>query len=700
MWTMPGVRLAVAMAVGLAISALLTAAALIQPRYSELLTDEGPIVLQDAQGQAIGAIAAHPTPGGTPHAIETADLTPEPDTIGSYSEQAEFFARQDSLAAWAVWAEQQDVPIIDGFGTIRPAALTAARGLPFEFWMQMAVGFTVFMISAWIWAMQPRALPNMLFGIAGAGLWIAAATAAIYSTRWLALPSALFLPLANINGFGAATYGAAMICLFLVYPVRLAGNWLLLAVAAFFTGWYVLGLFDRLGAPSNEVPLLTATEMLLILLLVVAQFFRSRKDPLQRAAIRWVGVSTLIGSGLFISLAVLPLVIGRAPLIDQSYAFAFFLIVHLGVAFGLRRGALFQSEQWAINLLRAASFGFLLVLVDVVLIALLGSIGSAAVLTCLLLLPFFYLPWRSFMQRWLTGNTSAEHLLEAAAHIALIEDSGQRAADWQGLLTRTFSPLQITPVPPSASSEGKVAIIQDGVGLQIPATMGCPALEMHYKANGTRLFQARDRQLSERLVGLVGSLRQEYDAFKQGEASERSRISRDLHDDLSARLMSGLALDDIGQLKAVLRSSLAEVRAIVSAEEGGPGRVADVLADSRAEAAERLEAAGMSLNWPILDAPGWLGPAQQKSLSSVLREIVTNSIRHSGGTLLSVQARVEGGRLYVVADDDGDRFDGTLRQGNGIRNMGARMAAIGGYFDCAGRIGAGFRISFNLPLAR
>lgn len=685
-WTMPGVRLSAAIAIGLAFAALMIVIAMAQPRFAPQLEGGERLVFNGGAGPTIQ--------------IEATDLAPEPDNIDSYSEQKHFFARQDDFVR-SLAGERQGhgaAPHIARGGAEASAPLAVSYRLPFEFWMQLGVGLAVFVISAWIWAVRPRAQPNRLFGITGVGLGIAASAAAIYSTRWLALPTSLFVPLANMNGFGAITYGAAMICLFLVYPVRVASNRVLVAVALVFASWFLLGLLDRLGSPLFETPLATAVQMLLILLLVLVQFFRSRKNPLQRAAIRWVGLSTLIGAGLFISMAVLPVVLGAEPLIDQSYAFAFFLIVHLGVAFGLRRNALFQTEQWSITMLRAVSFGFLLILVDVLLITLLGSIGSATVLTFLLLLPFFYLPWRGFMQRWLMGDVSVEYLLEGVAHTALIDNEDERCRQWESLFTRAFSPLQI--MRERGVDHDNVMIVEDGIGLYIPPAMGCPPVSVRYKANGTRLFQTRDRQLSERLVALASSLKQEQDAFKQGVKSERSRISRDLHDDLSARLVSGLAVDDPDELKAVLRSSLAEVRNIVSAEEGDRAKLADVLADSRAEAAERLEASGMTLYWPISDAPGWLEPAERKTLTSVLREIVTNAIKHSGGTRLSVQVKVDEGRIYVVSDDDGQRFNGTMRQGNGIRNMSARLAAVQGYFDYSGRAGTGFRVSFNLPLAR
>ena len=200
------------------------------------------------------------------------------------------------------------------------------------------------------------------------------------------------------------------------------------------------------------------------------------------------------------------------------------------------------------------------------------------------------------------------------------------------------------------------------------------------------------------VIDLASSLKRQQEAFKQGVSTERSRISRDLHDDLSARLVSGLMLDDPGELKAVLRASLAEVRTIVSTEESGSGQLIDVLADSRAEAAERLEAAGIELSWPVTDISGHMSPQSQKALASVLREIVTNVIKHSGAGRLSVRTRLENERLYLVASDDGVNFNGTLKQGNGLKNMRARLAGIDGYFDFDGNEGSGFRVSINVPV--
>ncbi|MEH6759102.1 MAG: hypothetical protein V7676_16555 [Parasphingorhabdus sp.] len=692
-FAMPGILLSIVISFGFLASLAAFIAAFSQHRFSEqLVVSEQGVVLQNAKGQIIGR---SPRIGPRAQEIEPADLTQEPDVMESYDQQHRFTARQD---AFAEILRSQKILSITVNESAHAIGLTPEKIMPFEFWLQMLVGFAGFVVSAWIWALQPKRLPNQLFGLVGVCLWLAATCAAIYSTRWLALPTDLFAPLSALNALGSIGFGIALICLFLIYPIRLVKNYLLILVSIPILGLYVLGQLNLLGEPANETPLLTAIEMLAILVLVVIQFIKSRGRPLDMAAIRWVGVSTLIGSGLFICMAIIPVLLDAEPLVNQSYAFAFFLIVHLGIAFGLKRQNLFESELWAITMFKAVSVGILLIAVDVALVALLGSLSGATVLTMLLILPFFYLPWRSMVQRWLFQATPIEDLLEEVAHVALIDNASDRSAKWQEILQQAFTPLVIETSLDGNSKGQLVEIEEQGVMLHIPTVAGCAPLSLRYKNKGTRLFQKRDRQVAARMIDFLSSLKRQQEAFADGVTSERGRISRDLHDDLSALLMSGLNSDNPDDLKSVLRSSLAEVRMIVSAEVGDTRLLADILADSRAEAADRLEASGIALNWPIVAASGILMPQPQKALTSILREMVTNVIKHSEATEMQVKTRLENGTIYIVASDNGKGASAGKRQGNGLNNIRVRLTVLGGNFDYGDLDPTGFRTSIALPV--
>ena len=692
-FAMPGILLSIVIFLGFLATLSAFIVAFSQPRFSQqLVVSEHGVILQNADGEKIGSA---PRIGPGEVEIEPADLTPEPDVMERYEQQYRFAERQDRFAD--ILRNSDSVTVVTNDAE-REIKLRPNDVMRFEFWLQILVGIAGFIVSAWIWALQPKRLPNVLFGLVGFCLWLSATCAAIYSTRWLALPTDLFRPLSALNALGSIGFGIALICLFLIYPIRLVQNRFLILVAIPIVVLYLLGQLDLLGKPANETPLLTAMEMLAILVLVVIQFIKSRGRPLDMAAIRWVGVSSLIGSGLFICMAIIPVLLGAEPLINQSYAFAFFLIVHLGVAFGLKRQNLFESELWAITMFKAVSVGLLLIAVDVALVALLGSLSGAAVLTMLLILPFFYLPWRSMVQRWLFQTTPIEDLLEEVAHVALISNVNDRCAKWQEILQQAFTPLAIEPAPVGSGDAECVAIEEQGIMLHIPAAAGCAPLALRYKNKGTRLFQKRDRQVAARMIDFLSSLKRQQQAFADGVTSERGRISRDLHDDLSALLMSGLNSDNPDDLKSVLRSSLAEVRMIVSAEVGDTRLLADILADSRAETADRLEASGIALNWPISEIAGMLTPQPQKALTSIIREMVTNVIKHSGATEMQVQTRLENGVIYIVASDNGRGFSAGKGQGKGLSNIRTRLAALGGNFDFGDLDPKGFRTSIALPV--
>jgi hypothetical protein len=61
---------------------------------------------------------------------------------------------------------------------------------------------------------------------------------------------------------------------------------------------------------------------------------------------------------------------------------------------------------------------------------------------------------------------------------------------------------------------------------------------------------------------------------------------------------------------------------------------------------------------------------------------VSNVIRHSGGTSLAIAIASDGKRIRLTIEDDGRGFDtDAIRTGNGLANMAARAAGLGGAVD-------------------
>jgi signal transduction histidine kinase len=116
-----------------------------------------------------------------------------------------------------------------------------------------------------------------------------------------------------------------------------------------------------------------------------------------------------------------------------------------------------------------------------------------------------------------------------------------------------------------------------------------------------------------------------------------------------------------------------------------------VLADVRFESVERLTAAGIKVDWPVVDVGHHvLGGGERDALTAFLRETTSNVLRHAGATSVQVvtvcEQAPDGGRLHLRVRDDGRGLpDGLASVNDGIANLHARAAALGGVASVVSR---------------
>jgi signal transduction histidine kinase/ligand-binding sensor domain-containing protein len=84
----------------------------------------------------------------------------------------------------------------------------------------------------------------------------------------------------------------------------------------------------------------------------------------------------------------------------------------------------------------------------------------------------------------------------------------------------------------------------------------------------------------------------------------------------------------------------------------------------------------------------------------VVKEAVNNSAKHAQATEVELRVAAEGRVMIIEVSDNGLGFapDAAGQKGNGLRNMAARMAEIGGQFDVRSAPGKGTTICTRLPL--
>lgn len=631
-------------------------------------------------------------------ALEPDDLVDEPDTLDTYATYRRVLERQGELRdrllqpQVALGLAGPDGAMVE---TVAPAPRRPLGSLPPAFWLQMFAGVSGFLIGAWVWSLRLRELSGWLMAIGGAGLLVMIFPAAIYSTRELALDPVLFRWLAATDHFGALTFGVAMVALFYIYPHRLVPSAALLALAALIgatwiadTAWIV---FD--GPPFGfHLPALIL--MLLFFPAAVMQYRMTRDDPVTRAALRWFALSVCFGAGSFISLIVLPNVLGLEPALAQAPAFLLFIIVYGGVAIGVARYRLFELEGWAFGVLFYVAGALLLVLLDAFLIFVLALDRVPALGLSLMAVALLYLPLRDMLHRRIVAR-AVDHgaLFQQTVGVALAPPGTDQNARWAALLRQAFNPLRIE-VAGAAEAPAGPAIRDDGLSLALPAIGEIRPVTLGYAHAGRKLFSHDDRKLARELCMMLDHAIRSRQAREDGISEERARISRDMHDNIGAKLLSALHSTGEGRKNAMIRDALTDFRTIINNAFGTARPLDETLAELRIETTERLEAAGIDLVWETDDGnDATMPPAIAQTLCSIVREAVSNVIRHSGASEVAVNVACRDGQVSVAIADNGRGIgDGDDGSGNGLANMRGRIDALGGAFE-VGRADPGTRLS-------
>lgn len=651
----------------------------------------------------VGAVLATLRGGSAPSLPLVADdIIAEPDILGTYAKYESFLTRQSRLAA-AIYHDQVEIALADGRRfELRPAERPLSD-LPADFWVQLVTGAGSLLIAGWVFAVRPREWAPRLFLISGFAMIASAHAAAIYSSREIALPADLFRVLSILNYAGSLSFGGTATALFLLYPRELVRPSQLLILPAVLVPIMlcdVAQVFESMMMVHYAPP---AAEMVLIITFVVVQWFMTRRDAAARAALRWLGLTISLGASAFIVLIAAPALIGAEPVLSQGYAFGFFLLIYVGVALGMRRYQLFAIGEWSFRVLFFGGAVLMMLLLDGALIYFLHLEQTSSFGIALLLVGFLYLPLRDYVWRRTVARQrmSEAELFRAAADVAFTVSSGDRAARWREMLVRLFDPLEILAV---AEKVPRARLLSDGTEMLLPATAGGPALLLRHPFGGKSLFSPTHLGLMRQMGHLMTHAESSRNAYERGVAEERTRVSRDLHDDVGARLLSGLHRTDIGETRKILREAIADIRTIAGALAGDRLPLSAVVADLRHETAQRIEAAGLALDWPVKldddeDVEIMVDYGVYRNFVSALREIVSNTLRHAGASRLRVIITWSTERLDARIEDDGIGLRKGAGGGNGLRNIAARIAEIGGRIDFPATP-RGTAVAITLPLRR
>lgn len=182
--------------------------------------------------------------------------------------------------------------------------------------------------------------------------------------------------------------------------------------------------------------------------------------------------------------------------------------------------------------------------------------------------------------------------------------------------------------------------------------------------------------------------------------AERERIARDLHDILGHTLsvivlkseLAGKlaehdpqrAKNEIQEVERIGREALQEIRLAVKGYQGS-GLTAEL---ARAKVA--LDAAGIKLN--LTNQLPELSPAIDATTTMLLREAITNIVRHSRAKKVDISMFQTDKNHILTIHDDG--VGGEAPEGTGLTGMRERLRSIGGTLQRDGKQGTCLTATF------
>jgi len=199
--------------------------------------------------------------------------------------------------------------------------------------------------------------------------------------------------------------------------------------------------------------------------------------------------------------------------------------------------------------------------------------------------------------------------------------------------------------------------------------------------------------------------------------AERSRIARDLHDDLGSSLTEISVLASSGQTRHIsaehqpglFQAIGAKARGLISAldvivwavdpEDNSLQSLADYLSGYADDFFSHTNI-NCRFKVPVSFPPVTLEGRLRHELLMAVKEGLNNIVRHSEATEVEFRMAMADACLEIVVADNGKGIEHAVEgNGHGLKNLSSRLEKIGGNCTVESRYGGGTIVKFHVPLA-
>jgi signal transduction histidine kinase len=223
-------------------------------------------------------------------------------------------------------------------------------------------------------------------------------------------------------------------------------------------------------------------------------------------------------------------------------------------------------------------------------------------------------------------------------------------------------------------------------------------LELRSSQARLRASYERIRLLGWRLIG--------------AQDTERARIARELHDDISQQLaVLSIELDRLGSDSAQPFSAkrLSQIRETAQGISTSVRELTHQLHPARLQVMGlvagldslrcNLSPPHVSIDFCHRDVPDEIDPHIALCLFRVAQEALANAVKHSGARHIRVELAGALSRVTLTITDDGSGFDvdGVPNAGLGLISMRERVESIGGVLELHAAPAAGTRLRVTVP---
>lgn len=185
-------------------------------------------------------------------------------------------------------------------------------------------------------------------------------------------------------------------------------------------------------------------------------------------------------------------------------------------------------------------------------------------------------------------------------------------------------------------------------------------------------------------------------------AALRTKISSDLHDDVGS-ILTGLSMqsqvmarsardqqkEQLNELSELSRDAMDRMRDIVWAIDNRKDKYENLVDRMRAFAERNLDKDKMTYEFLTKDIQGrkFIAPDKRQAVFLIFKEAITNILKHSNGTHVTISLAIKDHQLQLIVADNGSGQDWAVSDGSGLDNMRMRAERIGGTLLISKKVG-------------